>query len=157
VNNGAFKMPGFFKCAVTSTAKNINTQVYLDRSDNGALGGATAFEPDVARALPPPLRGGPVSPTPPAPPAPPAPACPACPPPPPPRPAGCAPCPASSRLSTNKRKGGQRITVNDLDDICLPTSVKYGSTGVYILVGVGIPLLVAGVILCFVYIKCKKP
>ena len=102
VNNGAFGMPGFFKIAVTNTSKRINTQIYLDRSDNGALGGATAFEPDVARALPPPVSS-PAPLAPPAPPVPPhaqpvCPPSPACPPlpacPPPPAPKVCPPLPA---------------------------------------------------------------
>ena len=60
VNNGKYKMPGFVKIAFTDTTRGINTQVYLDRSDGGALGGATAFEPDVSpRASPPPLTGAP--------------------------------------------------------------------------------------------------
>lgn len=59
VNDGKLHMPGFFKIGMTNAAKRINTQVYLDGSDRGALGGATAFEPDVVRAPPPaPGSGG---------------------------------------------------------------------------------------------------
>ena len=95
VNNGKLKMPGFFKIAMTDTSRQINTHVYLDRSDGGALGGATAFEPDISpRAPPPPLLApspAPPAPTPPTP-APPAPAPPA-PTPPSPTPAPPAPTP----------------------------------------------------------------
>jgi len=75
VNNGKMKMPGFFKIAMTDTSKQINTHVYLDRSDGGALGGATAFEPDISPRAPPPPGAAP-QPSPPAPgpqPSPPAP------------------------------------------------------------------------------------
>lgn len=51
VNDGKLRLPGFFKIAMTNTAKNINTLVYMDRV-GGGLGGATAFQPDVVRANP---------------------------------------------------------------------------------------------------------
>lgn len=51
VNDGKLRLPGFFKIAMTNTAKNINTLVYMDRV-GGGLGGATAFQPDVARVNP---------------------------------------------------------------------------------------------------------
>lgn len=53
VNGGKVKMPGYFKIAISNDALNLNTQVLLDRAGpGGAIGGCTAFFPDVARVTP---------------------------------------------------------------------------------------------------------
>ena len=57
-NGGLLKMPGFFKIAMTDNSRGINTEVHLDNADANATGGATAFEPAVARADPPSANGG---------------------------------------------------------------------------------------------------
>ena len=57
-NGGTLKMPGFFKIAMTDNSRGINTEVHLDNADANATGGATAFEPAVARVDPPVARGG---------------------------------------------------------------------------------------------------
>ena len=51
VNDGKLTLPGFFKIAMSDTARGINTLVYMDRV-GGGLGGATAFQPDVRRVNP---------------------------------------------------------------------------------------------------------
>jgi hypothetical protein len=57
-NGGTLKMPGFFKIAMTDNSRGINTEVHLDNADANATGGATAFEPAVARVDPPVAGGG---------------------------------------------------------------------------------------------------
>jgi hypothetical protein len=57
-NGGTLKMPGFFKIAMTDNSRGINTEVHLDNADANATGGATAFEPAVARVDPPAAGGG---------------------------------------------------------------------------------------------------
>jgi hypothetical protein len=58
-SGSALKMPGFFKMAMTDNSRGINTEVHLDNADANATGGATAFEPAVARANTPAATGGP--------------------------------------------------------------------------------------------------
>ena len=46
-------MPGYFKIAITDTERGINTKVYLDTADDGLVGAALAFMPEVMRVEPP--------------------------------------------------------------------------------------------------------
>lgn len=46
-------MPGHCKIAMTNRARNINTKVYLDTTDDGLVGAAIAFMPMVTRVDPP--------------------------------------------------------------------------------------------------------
>lgn len=48
-----FSLPGHFKIAWTDHKRHINTMVLLDEVGGGELGGCTAFEPAVLRAVPP--------------------------------------------------------------------------------------------------------
>jgi hypothetical protein len=46
-------MPGYFKIAITDHDRGINTKVYLDTADDGLVGAALAFMPEVIRVDPP--------------------------------------------------------------------------------------------------------
>ena len=53
VNEGQFAMPGYAKIAMTNRARHLNTKVYLDNADDGLVGAAVAFTPDVPTRTPP--------------------------------------------------------------------------------------------------------
>ena len=52
-NVNGVNMPGYFKIAITDVERGINTKVYLDTADDGLVGAALAFMPEVIRVDPP--------------------------------------------------------------------------------------------------------